>query len=104
MEKGKVKWFNSEKKRKQRGVYYDVEKDKFVYGKNRSIAPTKENFRIGEYEFYVDSETYGALFFPDYCYYLHRIKDGKDEILQYYFEEDDQRDLNPILFDDIHTK
>ena len=98
------KWFNSEKKRRYRGAYYDVEKDKFVYGKNRSIAPTKENFRIGEYEFYVDIETYGALFSPDYCYYLHRVKNGKDEILQYYFEEDDQRDLNPILFDDIHTK
>ena len=98
------KWFNAKKKRKYGGAYYNVEKDKFIYGALWENRASKENFCIGEYEFYTDYKTYGALLFPDYCYYLHRIKDGKDEILQYYFVEDDQRDINPILFDDIHTK
>lgn len=89
----------------QSGIaYFDVRQNRIILNKHKEIPKEKEeNFRIGEYEFYVDYDTYGALFFPDKCYYLHRVKDGKDEILQYFFEEDPY-DLNPLIFDDIYTK
>ena len=89
----------------KRGIaYFEVRQNRIILEKHKEIPKEiEENFRIGEYEFYVDYDTYGALLFPDKCYYLHRVKDGKDEILQYFFEEDPY-DLNPLKFDDIYTK
>ena len=93
--------FFGDKNEKSHG-YYDLEKNKFVKGKTKKIEQATENFKIGEYEFYTDSVKYGALMGHSYCYYLHRITNGKDEILQYFFAED-RYALNPVLFDDIHT-
>ncbi len=84
--------------------YYDLEKNKFVKGKTKKIEQPTENFKLGEYEFYTDRVKYGALMGNSYCYYLHRITNGKDEILQYFFDESGQSPINPVLFDDIHTK
>lgn len=84
--------------------YYDLTDNRFVKGKTQKIEGKEGRFKIGEYEFYTNSQTYGALLAPEYCYYLHRVHNGKDEILQYYFEVYDSHEVNPILFDDIHTK
>ena len=84
--------------------YYDIEKNSFVKGKTKNVQTEKENFKIGEYEFYSDRVKYGPLMGHYYCYYLHRITNGKDEILLYHFDESNGRSVNPVLFDDIYTK
>ena len=99
-----TEWYESKNKRKRGGAYYDVNKGLFVDRKVKEIEEIQENFHIGEYEFYTKRVYYGGWGDNSSCYYLHRIKDGKDEILQYFFDEDEQGDLNPIEFDDIHIK
>ena len=84
--------------------YYDIEKNSFVKGKTKNVQTEKENFKIGEYEFYSDRVKYGPLMGHYYCYYLHRITNGKDEILLYHFDESNGACVNPVLFDDIYTK
>ena len=95
--------FDNNVTEKRGSAYFDVENNKYIMNKRMEIPKEEKKFCVGEYEFYVDYDTYGALLFPDKCYYLHRVKDGKDEILQYFFEEDPY-DLNPLMFDDIYTK
>ena len=97
-------WFDKNRKRKDGKGYYDIEKNQFFDHVYKKISVISENFRIGEYEFYTDYKTYGDWLSPYYCYYLHRIKDGKDEIMQYYFKEEDMSALNPVKFDDIHVR
>ena len=86
--------------------YYDVEKKKFVKNRQQTI-PTypKERFVVGEYEFYVDSVPYGGILTDNRCYYLHRVHNGEDEILQYHFVNNSTKnEPNPVEFDDIHVK
>ncbi len=86
--------------------FYDVEKKKFIKNKQEPI-PTlpKERFIVGEYEFYVDSVHYGGILTDNRCYYLHRVHNGEDEILQYHFVNNSTKnDPNPVEFDDIHVK
>lgn len=85
-------------------AYYNIEKDLFVLGKTVTIEETKQNFKINGYEFYSSSTSYGPIFGSYRCYYLHRITDGKDEILLYHFDESRGEGINPVLFDDIYTK
>ena len=103
IEQLKPRWLLDDKKRTFDG-YYDLSKNEFVKGKNIKIEEIKENFKIGEYEFYTSSQRYGPLMTVYNCYYLHRITDGNDEILQYYFDESRGYAPNPVLFDDIYIK
>ena len=84
--------------------YYDLLENKFVKGKTKKIEKPNQNFKIGEYEFYTDNVLYGPLLGSYRCYYLHRITNGKDEILQYHFDESNGESINPVLFEDIYTK
>ena len=84
--------------------YYDLETNRFVKGKTQAVKREEAYFQIGEYEFYTNSVHYGPIMWNFRCYYLHRIYNGKDEILQYHFDEMNGRELNPVLFDDIYTK
>lgn len=102
LEEYKTTLFDS--KTKKSSGYYDLEKNNFVKGKTKKITTVTENFKIGEYEFYTNSVRYGALLGNSRCYYLHRITNGKDEILQYFFDDSGYSPINPVLFDDIHTK
>ena len=95
--------FDTNISEKRGSAYFDVENNKYIMNKRMEIPKEEKNFCVGEYEFYVDYDTYGSFLFPDKCYYLHRVKDGKDEILQYYLEQD-RDDLNPLMFDDIYVK
>ena len=100
------KYFNAGK-HIERGVgYYDAEAEKVIEKETKTIEKTRKTFVVGEYEFYTSKVTYGALLMPDYCYYLHRIHNGKDEIMQYVFEEDykDGVFINPTEFDDIYVR
>lgn len=96
-------------------AYYDLEKGTFVMGKTQkaeSIYTKHRRMTVGKYEFYTSDLEYqdGAIWDPAYCYYLHRVTDGKDEIMQYHFTKDDDlggydtRLRNPVLFDDICEK
>lgn len=84
--------------------YYDLQENKFIKGKTKEVEKANENFKIGEYEFYTSNVKYGPLMGNYRCYYLHRITNGKDEILQYHFDESNGQALNPVLFEDIYTK
>jgi hypothetical protein len=99
----KTHWLFEDRSPRSHG-YYDLEKNRFVKGKTKKITQTKENFKIGKYEFYSNKVKYGPLMGHYYCYYLHRITDGEDEILLYHFDESNGLLLNPVLFDDIYTK
>ena len=87
-------------------AYYDLQKNKFdtclTYKTENTDKPEKV-LRVGEYEFYVDYKTYG-LIMSERFYYLHRVKDGKDEIMLYALTDSDIGNLNAVLFDDIHTR
>jgi hypothetical protein len=83
--------------------YYDLQENKFVKGKTKQTEKGNQNFKIGEYEFYTDNVKYGPLMGNYRCYYLHRITNGKDEILQYHFDESNGEGINPVLFEDIYT-
>ena len=96
------KWFNSEKKTKRTVAYYNLEANTLTIGSQKVTELPKSTFVVGEYQFYISSVHYGPMMGGNYCYYLHRITDGKDEILQYYFDEN--AEPNPILFEDICVK
>ncbi len=97
-------FLNFEKKIDHIAGYYDIKTKKTVVGPfPKQISSPKKTFVVGEYEFYTDSMHYGAMMGGYYCYYLHRIYNGNDEILQYYFAED-KDEPNPILFEDIYEK
>lgn len=81
---------------------YGIKTKTMRSGKKATASP-RQSFTVGEYEFYTSWVHYGALMGGSYCYYLHRITDGKDEIVQYYFEELEDV-VNPILFEDIYVK
>lgn len=99
------KWFEEGSKRIFGEAYYDVERGVFVRHRRKTISKPVKILRVGDYEFYYDYRDYGSIFLPeDACYYLHRIKDGKDEIMQYYFTDENENKINPILFDDIHDR
>ena len=82
----------------RKDAYYDISKKKVYSGEKATTMP-QTTFTVGEYEFYTSSKRYGPMMGGGYCYYLHRITDGKDEIIQYFFDE--YAELNPILFEDI---
>lgn len=69
------------------------------------IETEKTIFRdltVGEYRFYVTRVSSNHIMFAYYCYYLHREHNGKDEIINYWMpEEDEYREFNLVLFDDI---
>lgn len=86
-----------------RSGYYVMQKKKMISGFSKTITHPTETLIVGEYEFYIDYVTYGG-YFAKYCYYLHRIHNGKDEILQYHFNNPDDREPKSIFFDDIHIR
>lgn len=85
-------------------AYYNLNKNKFVkdfYGQYE--YPDEPRLKVGEYEYYVDTKSYGGLMNSKRCFYLHRVNGSKDEILYYYFDEKDGT-LNPLEYNDIHTR
>ena len=85
---------------------YDLqnnELDKYLLFKPDYLSNVVKTLRVGEYEFYVDYETYGVIM-PEDFYYLHRVKDGKDEIMLYAFPDGGLGNLSAVLFDDIYIK
>ena len=87
--------------------YYDVQKKKFYSGlihKTEFLNEPERVMQVGEYEFYVDYQTYG-LIMSERFYYLHRVKDGKDEIMLYsYTDGGIGVKLNAVLYDDIYER
>ena len=99
------KWFDKELNRIWGEAYYDLERGAFVDNQRKEISEPVKILRVEDYEFYYDYKSYGSWFLPEsFCYYLHRIKDGRDEIMQYYFTDENEEIINPILFDDIHVR
>ena len=92
--KGGIKWISS---------YYDLKWNWCIYGWEKYISETIKILRVGEYEFYTDYKTDSWIFPEYYCCYLHRVKDGKDEILQYRFTSANI-DVNTVFFNDIHVR
>lgn len=93
---------NPNKKMERKSAYYNIKTQAVGFGE-KETAWARTTFTVGAYEFYTSSVHYGALMGGSYCYYLHRITDGKDEILQYYFAGNED-EVNPILFEDIYIK
>ena len=83
---------------------FDVVKGKIV--RSYLIPPTIEkkqkSITVGEYYFYVDKRKTDTIYFSTTCYYLHRVYQGKDEIVQYWL--DSSEGCNPVDFDDIHVR
>lgn len=98
-----MKLFNKDEKRKWGEAYYDLEKDTFVDNRIAEINENVKIFRVGEFEFYTDYSVDNWLFPEYYCCYLHRVKDNKDEILQYRFTNV-YVDINTVFFNDIHLR
>ncbi len=64
---------------------------------------------VGEYRFYIQTFRLGDILAPTGAgYYLRRVKDGKDEIMQYYFNDEEGYDVSDSYcyryFDDIYVK
>ena len=84
-------------------MYYNLETNKVKVGTQKATEAPISMFIVGEYQFYTSYVGYGPFLAGYRCYYLHRVTDGKDEILQYYFWERSD-EPNPILFEDIYVK
>lgn len=64
---------------------------------------------VGEYRFYVESFRWGEIAWnSNYGYYLRRVKNGKDDIMQYYFDDEKNYDVSfsyyYYYFDDIYSR
>ena len=84
---------------------FDVVKGEIV--RNYLIPPTintpkQKSITVGEYYFYVDTRKTDTIYFVTTCYYLHRVYQGKDEIVQYWLNSSEG--CNPVDFDDIHVR
>jgi hypothetical protein len=87
-------------------AYYDLQENKFELAlpfETRIPERPERILQVGEYVFYVDYVNYG-LIMPEPFYYLHRVKDGKDEIISYGFPDEDLGNWRSVLFDDIHIR
>ena len=85
---------------------FDI-KNESVTKKFKDIKPTDKAVRrltVGEYEFYVLTDIDVGLLASERYYYLYRIHNGKEEIVQFYSDHSYDRTVNPILFDDIHVR
>ena len=96
-------WFNAEGEISKKKASYDLKNQKLLMGYEKGSSMPRTTFSVDQYEFYISSVTYGPLLSGYCCYYLHRITNGKDEIMQYHFDEKDDT-LNPIQFEDIYIK
>ena len=89
-------------------AYYNLKKDRYVgfaVAVMEADYDRKETLTVGEYQFYVNVEHSGGWGNSFSCYYLHRIHNDQDEILQYYFaDETNGGEVNPLLYDDIYIK
>ena len=89
-------------------AYYNLEKGRYIgfaVAVMEADYDRKEILTVGDYQFYVNVEHSGGWGNGFSCYYLHRISNGQDEILQYYFVDYSNDDeVNPVLFADIHIR